>query len=113
MRILREPVELSSLLAEIDAGFNDMLKIVVDIQRKVLAVDAEMHSDLESILLDDGSKQSFLWGANIYPDKKGQDFIEYTSFINIRPSDKNKSMELLDVNLREKVLNIVNELIVK
>ena len=113
MRILREPVELSSLLAEIDAGFNDMLKIVVDIHRKVLAVDAEMHSDLETILLDDGSKQSFLWGANIYPDKKGQDFIEYTSFINIRPSDKNKSMELLDVNLREKVLNIVNELIVK
>jgi len=113
LRILREPVELSSLLAEIDAGFNDMLKIVVDIHRKVLAVDAEMHSDLETILLDDGSKQSFLWGANIYPDKKGQDFIEYTSFINIRPSDKNKSMELLDVNLREKVLNIVNELIVK
>jgi len=113
MRIIREPVNLNILFKDMDSGFTDMIKIVVDVQREIAAIDAEMHADLEEILLNDGSEQRHLWGVNIYPDKKGQDFIEYTSFINIRPSDNNRSMELLDVNLREKVLNIVNELIRK
>ena len=87
------------------------MKIVVDIKRRVLAIDADMHADLEEILLEDGSKQKDLWGANIYPQKSDEDFLEYTSFINIRPSDDNKDMEVMDPDIRFAIKEIVNNLI--
>ena len=60
-----------------------MCKAVVDIERNVCAVDAELHADLESLLLENGSLQENLWGVNLYPLKQKFDFIEYTSLINI------------------------------
>lgn len=72
-----------------------------------------MHADLEEILLEDGSKQKDLWGANVYPFKKKKDFIEYTSFINIRPADGNKDMEVLDPKTREIIEETINNLLIQ
>lgn len=54
-------------MAEMLKEYESMIKIVIDIRRHVLAGGGEMHSDCESLLLEDGSEQDDLWGANWYP----------------------------------------------
>lgn len=89
--------------------FGDMVKVVVDIEKKILALGGELHSDAEAILLEAGSEQKNLWGANIFPGRpKGQQ-IEFTSLINIRPKQGNKQTELQDPSLRERVAQVIYE----
>jgi len=84
-----------------------MIKAVVDIDRGIIAVDAELHSDLEALLLEDGSRQKNLWGVNFYPALTGDDFLEFDSMINIRPSQNNKSRGVDDPEIRKKILAVV------
>lgn len=91
--------------------FDNLVKAVVDVKKKVMAVDAGLHADEEKLLLENGSKQTDLWGINIYPDRKGEEFIEFDSMINIRPYQGNRTRGVNDPKIREKVINIVNELV--
>jgi len=113
MRILTEPTSLNNLWDNKETDFSELMKIVVDINRGILAIDAEMHADLENLLLSNESNQEDLWGANIYVFKKGDDYLEFTSFINIRPAQNNRSMEVTDPNIREKMTDIINKLILR
>ena len=88
--------------------YETMIKIVVDIRRRVLAGGGEMHSDCESVLLDDGSEQDDLWGANWYPNEQR---IEFESLINIRPRLGNRSILIQDENLRKKVEEVTLEIL--
>ena len=96
--------ELKELAAHF---FHDMVKAVVDVQRGLIAVDAELHADLEQLLLKDGSKQGDLWGINFYPDLQGDDFVEYDSMINIRPAVNNRSRGVESEVIRSKIIEIV------
>jgi len=79
-----------------------------------MVVDAELHADQESLLLERGSKQVDLWGINIYPNKMGDDkWIEFDSMINIRPSWGNSSRGVDDPKVQEKIIKIVNRLVEK
>ena len=109
MEILRSALSLNELRGKAAALFGDMVKAVVDVDRELLAVDAELHSDLEALLLENGSKQASLWGINLYPELKGSDFIEFDSMINVRPSQKNRSRDVLDPFIREKIAGIVEK----
>ena len=111
MITIEEPIVLKQLVQKVQSGFSDLIKIVVDTEKGIIAADAELHADLEELLLSDGSLQEYLWGANLYPAKTGADFIEYTAFINIRPALNNRSMEIEDDDIRKKVKDIVNKLI--
>jgi len=88
--------------------FYDMVKAVVDVNRGLLAVDAELHSDLEALLLEDGSRQSDLWGINLYPDLDGDDFIEFDSMINLRPLNGNHTRGVDDESVRLRIVEVVN-----
>ena len=90
-----------------EALFGNMVKGVVDVGRGTLALDAELHSDLEALLLENGSNQSDLWGINLYPDQQGDDFLEFDSLINVRPSQGNRSREVEDESLRRKIRIII------
>ena len=76
-----------------------MVKYVVDVERGIVAIGGEMHADAEAALLEAGSRQADLWGANYYPGRGRDGCIEYTSLINIRPGAGNRGMELLDPNI--------------
>jgi hypothetical protein len=89
--------------------FGNLVKAVVDIDRELMAVDAELHSDLEALLLEDGSKQEGLWGINLYPDAQGEDFIEFDLIINMRPSQGNRSRGVENEELRKRIIKIVTE----
>jgi len=96
-------IEGSELRRLVDLFFEDMVKYVVDVESGVLAVGGEMHADAEEILLEEGSRQPDLWGANYYPGRGREECIEYTSLINIRPAQGNRSMEIQDPAVRERV----------
>lgn len=91
--------------------FEDMVKYVVDVERGVAAVGGELHADEEALLLESGSLQHDLWGANYYPGRGEQACIEYTSLINIRPAQGNRSMLIEDEDLRRRVREITFALI--
>ena len=63
------------------------------------------------MLLEDDSRQEHLWGINIYPDKSGEDRIEFDSMINVRPSQNNRSRSVEDAEIRARILRIVSEMI--
>ena len=111
MQLIKQPASLLKIWEERETAFEEMLKIVVDIEKNLIAVDAEMHADLEQVLLNEGSAQQDLWGANIYPLRSENDQIEFTSLINIRPAIGNRSMEVSDPLIRKKIQKIVSELL--
>lgn len=111
VRIVRRPIPLDELRAIAGAQFGDMVKAVVDVRRRVIAIGGELHSDEESDLLDDGSRQEDLWGINLYPDERGEEWIEFDSMINLRPAQGNRSRGLEDAGLRETIRTIVNSLV--
>lgn len=113
MKLIDQPTSLLFLWENKETDFTEMIKIVVDIERKIIGIDSELHADIEELLLEDGSMQQNLWGANVYPFKKNSDdFIEYTSFINIRPSQNNRSMEIQDGNIKNTIKKIIYELLI-
>ena len=91
--------------------FGDMVKGVVDVRQKIVALGGELHADAEEILLKEGSQQSNLWGFNIYVNKAKEDRIEYTSLINIRPKDGNRDREVKNQPLRDTIKKIIDELV--
>jgi len=88
-----------------------MVKYVVDVERGVVGLGGEMHADVEQLLLEDGSRQVDLWGANYYPGRGRDGCIEYTALINIRPAQGNRSMEIQDPAVRQKVRDLTWTLI--
>jgi hypothetical protein len=109
LRIIREPITRSELREVAASQFGDMVKAVVDVARKVMAIGGELQSDEEAALLDDGSRQADLWGINLYPDESGDEWIEFDSMINVRPSQDNRSRDVEDPALRDSIRRIVED----
>ncbi len=104
-------IHLSELKEMAEKGFGSMVKAVVDIEKGIMAVDAELHSDEEALLLENGSRQRDLWGINLYPAQSGEGFIEFDSMINVRPSQGNMSRNVDNPEAREKIIAVVNKII--
>lgn len=91
--------------------FGNLVKAVVDIEKGIMAVDVELHADAEAYLLENGSSQKNLWGINLYPEIYGDDFIEFDSMTNLRPSQGNRSRGVEDTKIQKKIKNVVNRLV--
>jgi len=111
IKVFNSPITKEELLALAESGYGDMVKGVIDIKKRLLALGGELHADNEQILLDQGSKQADLWGFNIYPGKTREEYLEYTSMINIRPRQGNMDRDIKDLNLRRQIKNIVDEIV--
>jgi len=108
--ITDEKVEPNQLKILCERWFGDMVKIVVDVEKNIIGIGGELHADAEAMLLERGSRQEDVWGANLYPWHDPEDHIEYTALINIRPSQENPSMTILDQEVRKKVKHIIEML---
>ena len=107
MRILGQPITRSELKALARNTFGDMIKCVADVRRGLLAMDADLHADLERLLLDAGSAEEDLWGFNLWVEEEGEDFIEFDSLINIRSWQGNPSRDVEDPQVRKAIVDIV------
>ena len=106
-------ISIDELKIMAESRFGDLVKAVVDVEKKIMVIDAELHADQERVLLEDGSKQENLWGINLYPDDSDEDFIEFDSMINLRPSWGNRSRGVDDEQTQTKIRNIVNILVIR
>ena len=111
IEIIDAPITLSRL-RDIAAGqFGDFVKAVVDVERGLMAIGGDLHADEEATLLDGGSDQRKLWGINLYPDLPLYQWVEFDSLINVRPSESNRSREVENPLIREKILAITARLV--
>ena len=111
MIVLEEQISMAELTSIAGELYGDVVKAVADVANNKLAIDAELHSDLEKLFLENGSDQEDLWGFNIYPGMEGEDFIEFDSLINIRPRQNNRSRYVESREIRERIAEIVNRFI--
>jgi hypothetical protein len=110
IEIIKEKIDKGYLKKFLDNPFKDMIKFVVDVEKEIIALGGELHSDAEEILIKSGSDNRNLWGGNLYPFKKNSQ-IEHTSLINIRPSQNNPSMEIQSREIKIKIDQIIEKLI--
>jgi hypothetical protein len=78
--------------------FDVYIKTVIDIRQKICSAGCDRHFESEKMLLDDGSKQSDLWGGGVDLEIK---VIDTNSFINIRPTDNNTGNEIQNPSIRK------------
>ncbi len=96
------PEIIGEMLEELET----YIKLAVDVDRNILAGGGEYHADCEEVLLEDGSRQDDIWGADWYPESKT---VEFAALINIRPRQGNRGMEIEEPKLRKKIETIVRQ----
>ncbi len=107
-----EKLSVAELSVMADKMYGTLVKVDVDIAKKIFIVDMGMHADGEAYLMENGSKQKDLWGINLHPADYGtDDFIEFDSMINIRPSQGNASKDILDVKVRQQIIDLVQKVV--
>lgn len=111
VRIIKEKITKEQLKKIAEQGYNSILKAVVDVEKEIIALGGELHSDANILLIKKGSQQKNIWGINLYLNKSKNNWIEFISLINIRPSEKNLDMEIKNQAIKEKIMKIVNKLI--
>ena len=99
-----QPIQVQEMLDE----YSSMIKIAVDIRRNILAGGGEMHADCEQVLLENGSEQEDIWGANWYPSDQR---VEYEALINIRPLSGNRGMVIQSQEIRNAVETITRTIL--
>jgi hypothetical protein len=113
IEIVRDQISLDQLREIAKEFYGFMIKGVVDIEEEIAAFGGEYHMDANLFLIDKGSKQPNIWGFNVYfHKKKGEEgWLEYTSLINIRPTEGNVTMEIADPLLKNKINSILQKII--
>jgi hypothetical protein len=107
----QEIISIDSLCKIAAERFGDMVKAVVDVSREIMVIDADLHSDEEALLLSEGSRQQDIWGINLYPELPPEDWLEFDSMINLRPSFGNGSRFVDDPSIRGQIRNVVDRLV--
>ena len=111
MKLVKEAIPLTEIEEMAGRKFGDLVKAVVDIERGLMAIDAELHADEEALLIAEGSQQQDLWGVNIYPGLPRAEWLEYDSMINLRPAQGNRSRQVESPEVRGKIAGIVGRLV--
>jgi len=95
-------------LSEMLETLSVYIKLAVDIRRGILAGGGALHADCEAILIEDGSQQEDIWGADWVPSTQQ---IRFEALINIRPHQNNPAMNILDPSVRGRITEIVQRLL--
>ncbi len=112
IRIIKDPITKEDLAEIAKNGFGEFVKAVVDLEQGIMAVGGELHADEEVVLSEQhGSKRENVWGINIYPEKSGEEWIEFNSMVNIKPHLGNRSRDIADEVVKEKVRSVVKKLV--
>jgi hypothetical protein len=109
IKIVTGTISLAELKEVAKEFYDPMVKGVVDIEKRVVAFGGEYHADANNVLIEAGSKQSDVWGFNVHLDQPRESWIEYTSLINIRPAQGNRTIEVEDQAVRDKMKEIIEE----
>ncbi len=109
MKILDAPIKPAELAKSEVVFDGPMIKGAVDVKRGLLAIDADLHADLEQLLLENGSAQDDVWGINLWYEDEGEDLVEFDSMINIRPRQGNRSRDVENPETRQQIIEVVQK----
>lgn len=113
IKIIKDSISKKELEKFAREKFGNLIKAVVDTEQEIMAIYGELHSDEEVLLTEQyGSKRESTWGINLYPEKTGDDFIEFDSMINLKPSYENRTRGIENPAIREKIKLIVGKLVI-
>ena len=111
-RIIKDKITLDELKVLAHEQYGDIIKAVVDLEQGIMGVGGELHVDIQSILIEkENSKAEDTWGINLYLDKTNDDFIEFDSMINLKPAFGNKTRSVDNVEIQNKIKEVVNKLV--
>ncbi len=112
IKIIKKPITMEELRSIANELYGDMVKAVVDLEHEIMAVGGEFHADEELVLVEqERAHREFTWGINLHPDNAGEDFIEYDSMINLKPAFGNRTRNVDNPEIREKISNIIKKLV--
>ena len=112
IKIVKDTISKDELAEMAKEQFGDFVKAVVDIKKEIMAVGGELHADEEALLIEkEESESEYLWGINFYPEKSGEEWIEFDSMVNIKPTHGNSSRGIDSTQIREKILEITQKLV--
>ncbi|OGZ91561.1 MAG: hypothetical protein A2599_01780 [Candidatus Staskawiczbacteria bacterium RIFOXYD1_FULL_39_28] len=121
MKIIKDPekngagkIAIPELKEMAKKMHDNLVKAMVDVEKEIMAVDAGLHADLMELLIEEeNSEPKNVWGINIFPDKTGDDLIEFDSMMNVKPAFNNRTRGVDDENIRKKITDIISKIIVK
>lgn len=111
IKIVKKEISLEEVKKTAEEQYGNMIKAVVDIEKEIMAIGGELHSDANDLLNKAGSDQRKVWGINIFPKKPKEEWIEFNSLINIKPKEGNFDMDIKFEEIKNKIKEIVNKLI--
>jgi len=112
IEVIKEKIRRNKLKELVERNYRNMIKIAVDVEKEIIALGGEFHSEGQAELVNGYGSNGFnVWGANIYIDRPREDRIEFNALINIKPTVPNKSNEIESPVVREKIEKIINKLI--
>lgn len=110
--IVKDSIKKRELKSVAEKQFGDFVKAVIDTKQEIMAIGGELHADEEVLLIEqEGSKREYVWGINIYPEKTGEEWIEFDSVINLKPSFGNRSRGVDNPKIKRKIIKIVEKLV--
>lgn len=110
--IIKDTISKKELKRIAENQFGDLVKAVIDVKQEIMAIAGELHADEEVKLIEDeDSSREDTWGINLYPEKSKQEWIEFDSIINIKPSYNNRSRSVEDPEIRSKIKSIIKNLV--
>ncbi len=114
IKIIKNPIKIDELKKMAKEGFGSLVKAVVDIEQKIMAVGGGLHADEEVLLSErENSLRENTWGINIHPEENGDGLIEFDSMINLKPMFDNKTRGVENEEIRKKIIKVVNGLILR
>ena len=109
-KVVTGTITIPELRALAHEFYGDIIKGVVDIEQELLGVGGEFHSEIERILIEEhDSKREHTWGINLLLDTPGDEFIEFDSMINLKPALGNRSRDVENETLRQKIRAIITK----
>lgn len=112
IQVIKKSISREDLIQMAKEEFGDLIKAVVDVEQEIMAIGGELHADEEVILTEQyDSKRKNTWGINIYPQKSDEEWIEFDSMINLKPAFGNRSRDVENPEIKEKIRSIVKKLI--
>ncbi|MDP4001680.1 MAG: DUF5674 family protein [bacterium] len=111
--IIEQPISRDELKRIALERYGDLVKGAVDIEKEIMVLGGELHIDEALKLVEQfQSKGKDIWGINLYPEKTGDDMIEFDSMINLKPDLGNRTRGIDSLEIQAKIKNIVGKLIV-
>jgi shikimate kinase len=112
IQVYEAEIPLHEIIEVSKEYYHPMIKGVIDIENEIVAFGGEYHMDANVVLLEKGLQQSNIWGFNIWTDQDKENWIEYTSLINIRPLVNNKGMEIESQEIKNRIKEILDKKII-